>query len=193
MVPPVRRLVRRKSGNDFGRAVSRFLSASLRTERIICLSSPYPEPVRFRVLRRAVARFPIWPCTRWGLPCRVACASRGALLPHLFTLAAVLPRRRFIFCGTVRRRAFRLLRPRVSPAEPELRGIAPCGVRTFLQPLARPAILHLPKIATKVANTQEGFNQRQWKIHRWRIKFTTVCCRAPRLFEQTRRFSVNHP
>ena len=33
-------------GSDFGRAVSRFLSASLRTERIICLSSPYPEPVR---------------------------------------------------------------------------------------------------------------------------------------------------
>ncbi len=30
---------------DFGRAVSRFLSAFLRTERIICLSSQYPKPV----------------------------------------------------------------------------------------------------------------------------------------------------
>jgi hypothetical protein len=37
-------------GSDFRRAVSRFLSAPrLRvTERIICLSSPYPEPVHFR-------------------------------------------------------------------------------------------------------------------------------------------------
>ena len=31
--------------SDFGRAVSRFLSAFLRTERIICLSSQYPKPV----------------------------------------------------------------------------------------------------------------------------------------------------
>src|SRR5882724_1098182 len=30
---------------DFGRAVSRFLSAPLRAERIICLSSQYPGPV----------------------------------------------------------------------------------------------------------------------------------------------------
>jgi len=36
---------------------------------------------------RAAPGFPIWPCTRWGFPCRVAFASRGALLPHLFTLA----------------------------------------------------------------------------------------------------------
>jgi len=29
-----------------------------------------------------------WPCTRWGLPCRRLHSRRGALLPHLFTLAA---------------------------------------------------------------------------------------------------------
>ena len=47
---------------------------------------------------RAAPGFPIWPCTRWGFPCRVACASRGALLPHLFTLAgAQTKRRRFDF------------------------------------------------------------------------------------------------
>ena len=34
--------------NGSGRAVSRFLSAFLRTERIICLSSQYPKPVHFR-------------------------------------------------------------------------------------------------------------------------------------------------
>jgi hypothetical protein len=37
-------------------------------------------------MERAAPGSPIWPCTRWGFPCRVACASRGALLPHLFTL-----------------------------------------------------------------------------------------------------------
>src|SRR3954466_7631132 len=56
-------------------------------------------------MQRAAAEFPIWPCTRWGLPCRVACASRGALLPHLFTLTEMLPSRRYILCGTVRRKA----------------------------------------------------------------------------------------
>jgi hypothetical protein len=29
---------------------------------------------------------PIWSCSRWGLPCRSRYRSRGALLPHLFTL-----------------------------------------------------------------------------------------------------------
>jgi hypothetical protein len=41
------------------------------------------------VLRRY---FPIWPCSRWGLPCRPCCHVRGALLPHRFTLASVLRR-----------------------------------------------------------------------------------------------------
>jgi len=30
---------------------------------------------------------PIRSCSRWGLPCRVCCQPRGALLPHRFTLA----------------------------------------------------------------------------------------------------------
>ena len=36
------------------------------------------------VARRAA---PIWSCSRWGLPCRSRCRSRGGLLPHRFTLA----------------------------------------------------------------------------------------------------------
>jgi len=32
---------------------------------------------------------PIWPCSRWGLPCRPRCRVRGALLPHPFTLTPV--------------------------------------------------------------------------------------------------------
>jgi len=30
--------------------------------------------------------FPIWPCSRRGLPCHKCCHLRGALLPHHFTL-----------------------------------------------------------------------------------------------------------
>src|SRR5271170_5535506 len=36
---------------------------------------------------RLSACFPIWSCSRWGLPCRWCCHPRGALLPHHFTLA----------------------------------------------------------------------------------------------------------
>ena len=104
-------------------------------------------------MERAAPGSPIWPCTRWGFPCLLACAWSGGLLPRLFTLTPpfrkpdvrgsnkipVLGRAwRFIFCGTVRQQASRLGFPRVSPGLPscvgtrELRGIAPSGVRTFL-------------------------------------------------------------
>jgi len=46
-----------------------------------------PEPSRLRAKARAV---PIRSCSRWGLPCRRRCRRRGALLPHRFTLAAVV-------------------------------------------------------------------------------------------------------
>ena len=59
-------------------------------------------------------------------------------------------RRRYILCGTVRRDDSRRRRPRVSqPNEPELRGIAPCGVRTFLPRLASKAILR-PSRTTRI-------------------------------------------
>src|SRR2546429_3143082 len=76
---------------------------------------------------------PIRSCSRCGLPCRFRCRSRGALLPHLFTLTApslIPPPRageggvgkRFVLCGTV---------PGVAPAG---RYPAPYvdGARTFL-------------------------------------------------------------
>ena len=64
---------------------------------------------------------PIRSCSRRGLPCRFHCWTRGALLPHLFTLAPV--RERYVFCG-----AF----PGVAPAG---RYPASCfhGARTFLR------------------------------------------------------------
>ncbi len=74
---------------------------------------------------------PIWHCSRWGLPCRSCCQSRGGLLPHRFTLTPDLPGR-FVLCG-----AF----PGVTPAG---RYPAPlfCGVRTFLDQGLRPGRGH---------------------------------------------------
>ena len=74
---------------------------------------------------------PIWPCTRWGLPCRLACAWRGGLLPHLFTLTPANRGGLFSVALSVDG-SFRNRRLRVSLAEPGLRSIASCGVRTFL-------------------------------------------------------------
>jgi len=43
---------------------------------------------------------PIWSCFRRGLHCRICYQTRGALLPHLFTLT--LRRRRYTLCCTSR-------------------------------------------------------------------------------------------
>jgi hypothetical protein len=143
--------------NGFGRAVSRILSAFLRTERIICLSDRYPKPVSLsRNLERAAPGFPIWPCTRWGFPCRVACASRGGLLHHLFTLATGLRRWRSVFCGTLRRKVFQLSARVYLRSKPELRGIAPDGVRTFLFRLAPKAILRPSKTDVKLTEVKKN-------------------------------------
>jgi len=96
-----------QSRSGFGRAVSRILSAPCGGENHLS-ERPYPKPVSLaQNAERAAPGFPIWPCTRWGFPCRVACASRGALLPHLFTITAGLRRRLSVFCGTVRRNALK--------------------------------------------------------------------------------------
>ena len=155
-VSATRRAAASAGENGFGRAVSRILSSALRPERIICLSSQYPEPIPLaRELERAAPWSPIWLCTRWGLPCPRACAWGGALLPHLFTLTAPVARHGGLsFCGTVRRCASRQHRPRVSPAEPELRGIAPYGVRTFLPQREPGAILHPSEAGATIGRTE---------------------------------------
>ena len=121
----------------FGRAVSRILSAPCGGENHLSMQ-PYPESVRLRGSWSGPPRgFPIWPCTRWGFPCRVACASRGALLPHLFTITAGLRRRLFVFCGTVRRNVFqrssRVYPGRTSPgyaaSRPAVFGLSSPGLR----------------------------------------------------------------
>ena len=67
---------------------------------------------------------PIRSCSRRGLPCRLRCRRRGALLPHPFTLTRRRGARRFAFCGAV---------PGVTPGgryPPPFRR----GARTFLHP-----------------------------------------------------------
>jgi len=121
--------------------VSRVLSSAHRKGMAIPLGRSLPNASRDPPGRRpgnGPYTVPIWSCSRWGLPCRVRCRPRGALLPHRFTLASAgirksRPDRRFVFCGAI---------PGVTPAgrypAPYLR-----GARTFLQPslAKRPAAI----------------------------------------------------
>ena len=102
---------------------------------------PYPEPAALaRDAERAAPRFPIWSCTGWGFPCRSAYARRGGLLPHLFTLTPVA--RGGIFSVALSVGKSHDLTSRVYPGRmTELRGIPPCGVRTFLPGANAGAIL----------------------------------------------------
>ena len=51
------------------------------------LKRPTRKPhVGHMVRPTGAACFPIWSCSRWGLPCHGCCHPRGALLPHHFTL-----------------------------------------------------------------------------------------------------------
>jgi hypothetical protein len=106
--------------NGFGRAVSRILSSpNFFRERIICLSSQYPEPVSR--------------CETWNGPLRgslFGLAPDGVFRASALALGAVrsyrtfspLPaslakRRRYFLCGTIRRDASRRRLPRVSQPE----------------------------------------------------------------------------
>jgi hypothetical protein len=56
--------------------------------------------------RAVLERLPIWSCSVRGFACHRLCSRRGALLPHLFTIACGAPedtpRQLCIFCATVR-------------------------------------------------------------------------------------------
>jgi hypothetical protein len=43
---------------------------------------------------------PIWPCSRWGLPCVHHHWRTGELLPRLFNLTRRRSAGRYVFCGT---------------------------------------------------------------------------------------------
>ena len=121
-----------------------FVCASCPAERIICLSSQYPgpgfrrgagssgvpylalHPMGFSVPRRL--RFARWSLTPPFHPCRFQQTAAVCFLWHFPS------------------ESLATFRPRVSQSNGlELRGITPCGVRTFLPRLTPEAILRLSK------------------------------------------------
>ena len=56
-----------------------------------CFTQPTRAVGRKSSVGRSQRTAPIRFCSRWGLPCRSCCQSRGALLPHRFTLAGACP------------------------------------------------------------------------------------------------------
>jgi len=77
-------LSKRGGSRPISRVLSRVIIPLRRPSPNACSSLPGSHA---RTRRCELPRdFPIWPCSRWGLPCHVRCRPRGALLPHHFTL-----------------------------------------------------------------------------------------------------------
>ncbi len=70
--------------------------------------------------------FPIWSCSKWGLPCHRCCHQRGALLPTPFQPYRHYVLRRYIFCGTFRRLAPPRRYLALCPMEPGLSSTTQC-------------------------------------------------------------------
>ena len=61
------------------------------------------RPTRIRRAGPHLKRISIWPCSRWGLPCRsVLPRARCALTAPFHPYLLFYKNRRYIFCGTVR-------------------------------------------------------------------------------------------
>jgi hypothetical protein len=111
------------------RTVSRFLVPALAGRAaVIPLGPPLLAGSSDRPgsqAERATPSSPIWSCSAWGLPCHSGCPERGALLPHLFTLA-----RRVAAAGGMFSVALSVKRALSAPPRP-LAGTLPCGDRTL--------------------------------------------------------------
>ena len=118
--------------NDLGRVVSRILSAPVARRRgsfIYCDLTRSPN--RFRS-RDGPSQGPLFGLAPNGVY-RAASLTLGAVGSYpTFSPLPQASLRRFILCGTFRQSSSRINCPRVSLAEPRLRGIATFGVRTFL-------------------------------------------------------------
>ena len=75
----------------------------------LCITTKLKQRTRVRI--EPIHSTPIWPCSKWGLPCPAALApqavgsySTGSPLPRmLITIAGMFTVRRYIFCCTSRR------------------------------------------------------------------------------------------
>ena len=137
--------------NGFGRAVSRILSAEFLRERIICLSDRYPKPVRFRgrgTSRSSVSYLALHPMG-FSVP-RCLRFARCALTAPFHHHRRLAPEA-VCFLWHCPSEDFSIFRPRVSfETNQKLRGIAPCGVRTFLFGLRQsdsPPFQNHPKVS----------------------------------------------
>ena len=78
-----------ESGSGCCRPVSRVLSSRSSDGHFSgnVVTHVLEQPTRSVLVGAGRPSLPIWPCSRWGLPCRECHHSRGELLPHRFTLA----------------------------------------------------------------------------------------------------------
>ena len=117
-----------------------------------CTSSGLPGNARWPRTAAFAACFPIWPCSGRGFQCRRRYRRRGALLPHLFTLAVVLPHAWAVYF---------LLHFPWARAPQALPGAVPYGARTFLCLLAKTAIAW-PTPATNIKGPAAGLKSIRW-------------------------------
>jgi len=120
---------RRRRNPEARRTVSRFLVPALADRAaVIPLGPPLLTGSSDRPgsqAERATPSSPIWSCSAWGLPCHSGYPERGALLPHLFTLAG-----RVTAAGGMFSVALSVKRALSAPPRP-LAGTLPCGDRTL--------------------------------------------------------------
>lgn len=115
-------------------------------ERIICLSSQYPGLTSLSRRWNGPFRDPLFGLAPDGVfPASLLALGAVGSYPTFSPLPGALANPwRYLLCGTIRWQASRPNHPRVSR---RLRGIAPCGVRTFLPssvPDERPSVLPKP-------------------------------------------------
>ena len=90
---------------------------------------------------------------RVGFAVPVCCQTRGALLPHRFTLATHVLRHRSAVCS--------LLHFPSARAAQALPGTLPCGARTFLPCLAAAATVR-PTPARRLRRSPPGHKDKTW-------------------------------
>jgi hypothetical protein len=154
-------------------------------ERIICLSSQYPRPGLRREAGGFVVSYLALLPMGFSVPPRLL-LERWALTPPFHPYPRGKPRRRFIFCGTLRRSRFPGLLPRLShPRKSGLRGIAPYGARTFLpgpNTTGPERFSALPKSSENIAgrkqNTMPQNSIRHSHVHVGRPEEDPVAIRA---------------